>query len=116
MRRLDSTNRGAGKPPRAQLDVSSWFLRMAGGHTREYRAPRVPLHISHRLDGSRSDFVRAGRDGGDAGPAPVGPDAAACARLGSLGPAPAVVWSRLSGDDRVRRASFLCRAGASVSE
>ncbi len=89
---------------------------MAGGHTWQYCAPRVSLHVSHRLDSSRSDVVRVGRNDCHAGLATVGPDVEECAHVGGDGASPAVDDGRLFGDDRLWVTSFLCGPSGEVPE
>ena len=36
---------------------------MAGGHVPQHRTPRIPLHVSDRLDGPRPDSLRFCRNG-----------------------------------------------------
>ncbi len=69
----------------SELRTSMSLLRLCEwprGHSWKHRAPRIPLFISRRFVGSRSDVVLVCRDRSDDRPAFDGPDDAARAVFG----------------------------------
>src|SRR3989442_1263555 len=102
------------KPINLQGKVTK--VELVNPHSWMHRAPRIPLFISRRFVGSRSDVVFVCRDGCNRGPAPDGLDNAERARLGGDGAAPAVDCRGISTDDRLWFASFLRCSIAPVSK